>query len=305
LIPAATSVAGPRAYLIDASIYILRAWHSMPPNLADADGQPTQALYGFARFLADLLERRQPRYVAVAFDPHHGSGFRNTLFPAYKANREPAPPPLARQFALCREFCRHLGVAEFADENYEADDLIGTLAVVCRTQNLAVTVVSRDKDLAQLIGPQDVFWDYSDEAEYRYHEIAARFGVAPERFADYLALRGDSTDNVPGVPGIGAKTAAALMQHWASLEELFEQLESVANLPLRGAAALPARLLTHRAAAYRARSLTRIVCDVPMSARPDLERRSPDLAQIETFCSGHGFGPLLRRQAERLAVRLS
>jgi 5'-3' exonuclease len=288
-------------YLVDASVYIFRAWYSLPPDLADAEGRPTHALYGFARFLSDLLERRQPRYVAVAFDASHGRCFRNTLYPAYKANREPAPPELARQFALCREYCRHLGVAEFADESYEADDLIGTLAALCRAEGLPVTVVSRDKDLAQLIGPDDVFWDYSDAAEYRYEQIAARFGVSPERMADYLALRGDSIDNVPGVPGVGAKTAAALMTHCASLEELFEQLDALAGLPLRGAASLPARLRMHRDAAYLARSLTRIVCDVPMQTRhADLKRRAPDLALIAQFCESQGFGMLLRRQAERL-----
>ncbi|HEY6453519.1 MAG TPA: 5'-3' exonuclease H3TH domain-containing protein [Steroidobacteraceae bacterium] len=290
-------------YLIDASVYIFRAWYSLPPDLADAEGQPTQALYGFARFLGDLLERRQPRYVAVAFDASHGSCFRNGLYPAYKANREPAPPLLARQFALCREYCRHLGVAEFADQAYEADDLIGTLASRCRAAGLAVTVVSRDKDLAQLIGPEDVFWDYGEAIEYRYGDIAARFGVPPERMADYLALRGDSSDNVPGVPGVGAKTAAALMTLCASLEELFEQLDAVAHLPLRGAASLPARLRTHRAAAYLARSLTRIVCDVPLQAgHAELQRRAPDLAQIEAFCNGHGFGSQLHRQAQRLRL---
>jgi DNA polymerase-1 len=291
-------------YLIDASVYIFRAWYSLP-DLADPEGQPTQALYGFARFLSDLLERKQPHYVAVAFDASHGRCFRNTLYPAYKANREPAPPQLARQFALCREYCRRLGVAEFADEAYEADDLIGTLAALCRAEGLPVTVVSRDKDLAQLIAPGDVFWDYSDAAEYRYEQIAARFGVQPERMADYLALRGDSVDNVPGVPGVGAKTAALLMTHCASLEQLFEQLDAIAQLPMRGAASLPARLLTHRAAAFQARALTRIVCDVPMAARhADLRRRAPDLAQIQAFCDTQGFGALLPRQAERL-IRLS
>jgi len=166
---------------------------------------------------------------------------------------------------------------------------------------LPVTVVSRDKDLAQLIAPGDVFWDYSDAAEYRYEQIAARFGVQPERMADYLALRGDSVDNVPGVPGVGAKTAALLMTHCASLEQLFEQLDAIARLPMRGAASLPARLLTHRAAAFQARALTRIVCDVPMAARhADLRRRAPDLAQIQAFCDTQGFGALLPRQAERL-----
>jgi len=168
-------------------------------------------------------------------------------------------------------------------------------------------VVSRDKDLAQLIAPGDVFWDYSDAAEYRYEQIAARFGAAPERMADYQALRGDSVDNVPGVPGVGAKTAAALMGLFASLDELFEGLDAVGGLPLRGAASLPQRLRLHREAAYLARSLTRIVCNAPMAAvtprfcAADLQRRAPDLERVAAFCETHGFGSLLRRQAERLA----
>jgi 5'-3' exonuclease len=290
-------------YLIDASFYVFRAWHSMPPDLADREGNPTHALYGFARFLSDLLERKHPHYVAVAFDESHGNSFRHKLFPAYKANREQAPLELRRQFALCREFCRHLGLAEFASPDYEADDLIGTLVQVCRSQGLRVTLVSRDKDLAQLIGPGDVFWDYSESIEYRYHEIEQRFGAIPERMADYLALRGDSTDNVPGVPGVGPKTAGALMHLFASLEELFERLDVVAELPLRGAASLPRRLLEHRAAAYRARALTRIACDVPLNAaRADLIRRAPDLTRISAFCDCQGFGTLLHRQAQRLAA---
>jgi 5'-3' exonuclease len=289
-------------YLIDASVYIFRAWYAQSPPLHDAAGNPTHALYGFARFLSDLIERRVPRFLAVAFDESRGSGHRHALLPSYKANREPAPPELKRQFALCREFCRHLGVAEFASSEYEADDLIGTLAVRARDEGLRVTVVTRDKDLSQLVGRGDRFWDYSDAAEYAYEEIAGRFGVAPERMADYLALTGDAVDNIPGVPGIGPKTAGALMNRYASLEELYADLEQVAYLPLRGASRLPARLREHREAAYLARSLTRIHCDAPLGVGGDsLRRRSPALDAVENFCRDHGFGQQLRRQAERIA----
>jgi 5'-3' exonuclease len=289
-------------YLIDASVYIFRAWFSMPPDLRDADGNPTHAVYGFARFIGDLIERRQPRYLGVAFDESHGSGHRHALFPAYKANREPAPPELKRQFALCREFCRHLGVSEYASAEFEADDLIGTLATRVRAEGLRVTLVTRDKDLSQLIAPGDHFWDYSDAAEYAYEEIAARFGVAPERMADYLALTGDAVDNIPGVPGVGPKTAAALMARYASLDALYEDLDAVAHLPLRGAARLPEKLRLHRAAAYLARSLTRIHCEAPLQAtRNDLLRREPNLPALGEFCQRHGFGAMLPRQAERIA----
>jgi 5'-3' exonuclease len=288
-------------YLIDASVFIFRAWYSLPPELQDAQGNPTQALYGFACFLGDLIERRAPRYLAAVFDECESGSFRHALYPQYKANREPAPAALRRQFGLCREFCRHLGVAEFASPDFEADDLIGTLATRCRAEGLPVTLVSRDKDLAQLVGERDAYWDYAGQTEYRYHEIAARFGAAPERMADYLALRGDSVDNVPGVPGVGAKTAAALMRLYGSLDELFAQPERAASLPLRGAASLPARLRVHRETAYRAQALTRIACDAPLAAGgSDLRRLAPDLAGIEAFCERHCFGTLLRRQAGRI-----
>jgi DNA polymerase I len=289
-------------YLVDASVYIFRAWYSMPPDMQDADGNPTHALYGFARFLSDLIEKRQPQHVAVAFDESHGSGHRHSLYPAYKANRDPAPPELKRQFALCREYCRHLGVAEYASPEYEADDLIGTLATRMRAMGLRVTVVSRDKDLAQLLGKGDVYWDYSDSIEYRYEQIPERFGVRPERMADYLALMGDSVDNIPGVPGVGPKTAAALLTAFESLDAIYADLAAVADLPVRGAGKLPERLALHRDAAYLAQSLTRICCDAPMAAgRDDLQRRAPDLPALVAFCTQQGFGSLLPRQAERIA----
>jgi 5'-3' exonuclease len=291
-----------RVYLVDASVYVFRAWYAWRVALVDEQGNPTHALYGFARLLTELLERVNPARIAVAFDESHGRGHRHRLYPPYKGNREPAPLALQRQFALCRDFCRALGVAEFASEEFEADDLIGTLASACRAQGLAVTILSCDKDLAQLIGPADVFWDYAEGRQYHYEQIAARFGTLPERMADYLALRGDSVDNVPGVPGIGPKTAAALMRAFASLEELFATPADIAQLPLRGAARLPERLQQHRDMLFLARTLTRIRCDVPLATDGQaLLRRAPDLALLAAFCANQGFGPMLLRQAERLA----
>jgi 5'-3' exonuclease len=283
-------------------VYVFRAWYGQQAELRDADGQPTHALYGFARMLADLIERRRPRYVGVAFDESSGRGHRHEMFPAYKANREPTPPELRRQFALCREWCRHLGVAEFASSEYEADDLIGTLAQQVRGEGLRVTVVSRDKDLSQLLGPGDKYWDYADSTEYGYDDLPEKFGVAPERMADYLALMGDASDNIPGVPGIGPKTAAAIMQRYASLDALYDDLAGTADLPVRGAAGLAAKLVAHREAAYLARALTRIHCAVPVPpGRGHLERRAPALEAIGEFCTRHGFGAMLPKQAERIA----
>jgi 5'-3' exonuclease len=290
-------------YLIDASVYVFRAYYSMPPDMLDREGRPVHAVFGFARFLGDLIERTSPTYVAIAFDKSLSTSFRNRLYPPYKANREPAPPDLDWQFECCREFCEHLGVRQFSSGEYEADDIIGTLAARCRAAGLRTTVVTRDKDMAQVVRDGDVFWDYASNERFYYRDIAERFGVAPERFADYLALTGDSVDNVPGVPGVGPKTAAALLRDFVSLEEIYDNLDALADLEIRGASKLAARLVLHRDAAYLARQLTSIVCDMPLEfdSHETLRRRTPDADALESFFDRNNFGPMIRRQAERLA----
>ena len=290
-------------YHIDASYFIFRAYYSMPPDMVDRDGNATHALYGFARFLCDFLESVRPEHLAVAFDEslRGETSFRCGIYPAYKANRELPPADLKRQFAFCREFCRLLGVAEFASSEYEADDIIGTLTARARAAGLANVVVSRDKDLSQLIRHGDVYWDYTGNARYQYHEIGARFGAAPELIADFLALTGDSVDNIPGVPGIGKKTAAELFAVFGSLDELYANLERVGALKLRGAGGIAAKLLAHKDAAYLARRLTGILCDIPLQAHvDDLRRRPPDGVRLQSFFDEHGFGSILRQQARRI-----
>ncbi|MBC8027325.1 MAG: exodeoxyribonuclease IX [Steroidobacteraceae bacterium] len=292
----------PVIYLIDASVYVFRAYYSMPPEMTDQDGVPAHATFGFARFLGDLIERVQPKYMAVAFDESLSTSFRNQIYPAYKANRDPPPEDLKLQFLRCREFCRHAGIPEFGHAEYEADDIVGSLMTRCRRDGLPATLVTRDKDFAQLIRESDVYWDYADNAHYRYHQIEDRFGVAPERFADFLALMGDSVDNIKGVPGVGAKTAAALMKEFVSLEEIYDNLDKVSQIPVRGASKLAAKLSEHREAAFLARRLTEIACDMPFEVgRADLTRRAPDMSGLTAFFDRHNFGPMLRRQAERLA----
>jgi 5'-3' exonuclease len=276
----------------------------MPPDMMDADGNATHALYGFARFMSDLLEQVRPERIGVAFDQslRSGTSFRNGIFPAYKANREAPPVDLERQFVLCREFCRHMGLAEFASAEYEADDIIGTLAARARSAGFRNVVVTRDKDLSQLIRNGDVFWDYSGNARYGYDQIGPRFGAIPESIADFLALTGDAVDNIPGVPGIGKKTAAGLFAIFGSLDELYANLERVPGMKLRGAAALASKLLAHKETAYLARRLTGIVCDIPLECSLDeLKPRAPDSARLEAFFDTHGFGNILRQQARRLA----
>ena len=293
-------------YHVDASYFIFRAYHSMPPDMVDADGNATHALYGFARFLSDLIERVRPQHIGIAFDQSLRSelSFRNSIYPAYKANREAPPVDLERQFELCREFCRYMGVAEYASSEYEADDIIGTLTTHARAAGLRNVIVTRDKDLSQLLRDGDVFWDYSGNTRYRYHEIGARFGATPELIADFLALTGDAVDNIPGVPGVGKKTAAELFANFASLDDLYANLDRVAMLKIRGAASIAAKLLQHKETAYLARQLTGIVCDIPLHdafCLDDLQRRAPDTERLDAFFDRHGFGTFLRQQARRIA----
>jgi DNA polymerase I len=291
-------------YFIDASYFVFRAYYSMPPDMVDSQGNSTHALYGFARFISDLMERVRPERIGVAFDAslRGENSFRNRIYPAYKANRESPPADLKRQFSLCREFCRHLGLAEFASEEYEADDIIGTLSARARAAGLNSVLVTRDKDLSQLVRDGDVFWDYSDNMRYHYHDIGARFGVVPERIADFLALTGDSVDNIPGVPGVGKKTAGELFAKYASLDELYANLDCIGDLRIRGAAGVAAKLRLHKETAYFARRLTGIVCDIPLQASlDDLKPRAPSGAGLEAFFDSHGFGDILRRQAKRIA----
>jgi len=291
-------------YYVDASYFIFRAYHSMPPDMVDTQGNATHALYGFARFLSDLLEEVRPERIGIAFDQSLKSetSFRNGIYPAYKANRDAPPADLERQFSLCREFCRLMGLAEYASAHYEADDIIGTLAARSRAAGLRNVLVTRDKDLSQLIRQGDIFWDYSGNMRYQYEDIGERFGATPELIADFLALTGDAVDNIPGVPGVGKKTATELFAVFGSLDDLYANIDRVPQMKLRGAAGVAAKLRTHKEAAYFARQLTGIVCNMPLAATlDDLKLQPPQVSALDEFFDTHGFGTILRRQARRIA----
>jgi len=291
----------PVLYLVDASVFIFRAYYSVPIDVVDPDGNPVNAVHGFARFLSDLLQRESPRRIAVAFDESLEQSYRNEIYPAYKANREPAPDELRRQFALCREVVDALGVAQYGSSRYEADDIIGALATRAQAAGVPVTIVSRDKDLTQLITRADTYWDAIANVRYGYDDIEERFGVIPERMADFLALMGDAVDNIPGVPGVGRKTAQKLLKHFDTLPGVFDNLDAVPKLKFRGAAFVAESLREHREAAFLSQRLTQIACDMPLEAAlDDLERGRPDLSTLDAFYDAQGFGRMLRDQARRV-----
>jgi DNA polymerase-1 len=193
-----SSPAAQPLYLVDASVFVFRAWHAVPISLVDCDGNPVNALHGFSRFLGDLIEQVRPEHIAVAFDSGRVNSFRSRLYPPYKANREPPPEELKRQFLLCQRVCEALGITSFVSCEYEADDIIGSLTVRARAEGRKVVLLTRDKDLSQLVRPGDEYWDYLADKRFGYDRIADRFGVCPERMACFLALMGDAVDNIPG-----------------------------------------------------------------------------------------------------------
>lgn len=289
-------------YLIDASVYVFRAYYSMPEDMVDDAGNPINALYGFCRFLGDFMEQVTPEYIAVAFDESLSKSFRTEIYPDYKANRDPAPPELKRQFGQCRRFVRALGLMEIASPRYEADDLIGTLVEHGRRQGRPSTIVTRDKDLTQLLLKDDVFWDFAGKGKLGYEQIPGSFGVWPEQIADFLALAGDAVDNIKGVPGVGKKTAEKLLQHFGSLEEIYGNLDRVHEVNVRGAKTLGTKLETHRDDAMLARRLTGIACDAPIGdAETAMQPCAPKLGDINALFDEAGIGTALRRQAERVS----
>lgn len=289
-------------YLIDASVYVFRAYYSMPDDMVDDDGNPVNALYGFCRFIGDFMENVTPEYIAVLFDESLKESFRTEIYPEYKANREPAPPELKRQFGQCRRFVRALGLMEHASPAYEADDLIGTLVEHGRRLGRPSTIVTRDKDLTQLLSRKDVFWDFAGKGKLHYDEIPDSFGVWPEQIADFLALAGDAVDNIKGVPGVGKKTAAALLQHFGSLEKIYDNLDKIHEVNVRGAKTLGAKLDVHKEDADLARRLTGIACDAPMpDAETLMQPCAPKLGEINALFDEAGIGMALRRQAERVS----
>ena len=289
-------------YLIDASVYVFRAYYSMPEDMVDDAGNPINALYGFCRFIGDFMEKVTPEYVAVLFDESLSKSFRTEIYPEYKANRDPAPPELKRQFGQCRRYVRALGLLEHASPRYEADDLIGTLVEHGRRQGRPSTIVTRDKDLTQLLTKEDVFWDFACKGKLSYEQIPDSFGVWPEQIADFLALAGDAVDNIKGVRGVGKKTAVGLLKHFGSLEDIYQNLDRVHEVNVRGAKTLGAKLEMHRDDAMLARKLTGIACDAPFDdAEKALQPSAPKLGEINALFDEAGIGMALRRQAERVS----
>ena len=276
-----------RLVLIDGHGYIYRAFFALPP-LSTSKGLQTNAVYGFTNMLLKIVREQQPEYLAVAFDSA-GPTQRHVEFEDYKAHRPPMPDPMVQQLPYIERMVEAFAIPKLMIEGYEADDLIGTIARQAEAQGLEVTIVTADKDMLQLVSPGVTVFDTLKNKVYGEAEVRERFGVGPALVADVLGLMGDSTDNIPGVRGIGEKTATKLVSEFGGVEEILKRLAEVKPPKLRAA------LEQHADEAQRSRRLATIVLDCPVTL--DLaafRRQEPDLDRLTALCRELELTALLR-----------
>jgi 5'-3' exonuclease len=293
-----------RAWLIDASIYIFRAWFSLPDRWQTRDGIPVHAVYGYTKFLLDFIdETGTSSYSAAAFDESLGSNYRNDIYPSYKASRELPDEALAFQLRACREITERFGIPCYGGPRYEADDYLASLARLFRQRRVPVSVVTRDKDLGQILqGPADHWWDFAGGVTLDTPAFEEKYGVKPGQFADYLALVGDPVDDIPGVPGIGAKTAARLLQVFDNLDAMAKGLGRVAELDIRGAAGIKQRLQEHWPQVLLARQLTALETHIPeVTEIPEFRLSATGLASVAAYLDELNISGPLTRRCQRMA----
>ena len=254
-------------YLIDSSIYVFRGWQSLSASIKNTQGEPFNAVTGFTETLVTILEQTKPSWIAATFDTRNRNAIRYRIHPQYKANRQPSPVELQQQFIQCQSVCTAMGVTTLSNDEVEADDIIGQLAGCAHKAEQPVTIVSADKDLVQFMEQNDLYWNYAQKTTSNYKQLKKRFGVKPSQLADLLALCGDKTDNIPGIPGVGQRTASRLLTKWGNLDGVFANIEGVAAMRFRGAAHVATLLAEHEPTVRMARQLTGLVTtdDLPKS----------------------------------------
>ncbi len=283
----------PRLFLIDGSAYIFRAFFAIPP-LSNAAGLPTNAIFGFTNILLKFLKQYQPHYVAVALDAGRVT-FRNEMFADYKGNRPEAPADLIPQFPYFRKVLDALNLPLLELPGYEADDIIATLCERLANQGCELVVVSSDKDLMQLATNGIKLLDSAKDRWIGKDEVREKFGVSPEQVIEVMGLMGDAVDNIPGVKGIGEKTAGALIQQFQTLENLFEHLDDVEKMKMRGAKRIRQILEDGKGKAFLSRDLATVKRDVPIEiALPELRFTGFNLEKIRTLFTELEFTNLIK-----------
>ncbi|ROR04832.1 DNA polymerase I [Erwinia sp. JUb26] len=253
--------------LVDGSSYLYRAYHAFPP-LTNSAGEPTGAMYGVLNMLRSLLLQYKPSHVAVVFDAK-GKTFRDELFEEYKSHRPPMPDDLRAQIEPLHTMVKAMGLPLLAVSGVEADDVIGTLALAAEKMGKPVLISTGDKDMAQLVTPNITLINTMNNAILGPEEVVAKYGIPPSLIIDFLALMGDSSDNIPGVPGVGEKTAQALLQGLGGIKDIYANLDSVAGLTFRGAKTMAAKLEQNKEMALLSYQLATIKTDVELDRTCD------------------------------------
>ena len=283
----------PSLYLIDGSSYIFRAFFALPP-LTNSSGLPTHAIYGFTNMTLKFIKQYRPEYLGVVLDAGRET-FRNEIYRAYKRNRPEAPADLIPQFPYIRTALHALSVRMLEQEGFEADDIIATLAQNFSSQGVEVIVVSGDKDLMQLVADGIKLLDSAKEKWIGAEEIREKFGVEPQKVIEVMGLMGDSVDNIPGVKGIGEKTATALIQKYHTLENLFDHLDDLETIGLKGVSRIRAALLEGRESAFLSRELATVRRDIPIQVQLEEFRYSgPDNSKLRELFAELEFHHLLK-----------
>jgi len=278
-------------YIIDALNYIFRAYHSLPDNITAPSGMLTNAVLGYLRTLLRIIKERRPEYIAAAFEGD--MSFRNTIFAAYKANRKQPPENLEAQFEYCRRITEAIGVTCFEADDYEADDIIGTITTRMSALGHSVVIVSGDKDMSQLVCANVLVYDMAREHWLDEAAVREKFGVAPRQIPDLLALHGDSIDNIPGVTGVGEKTARQILSVCNSVEDL-ANLELAARLRFRGRDEILRRIRENIEAVRMSRKLATICCEAPIDVSAQtLRYRRADRRTLDPLCEELGFAQVL------------
>jgi DNA polymerase-1 len=279
-------------YIVDALNYIFRAYYGLPGSIVAPSGMQTNAILGYLRTLLRIVKERKPQYMAAAFESD--TSFRSQMFGEYKATRSPTPPELKPQIDYCRRMTEALGIPTFEAQDYEADDIIGTIAVHMRTQGHGAVIVSGDKDMSQLVRDGVSVYDLAKEVWLDEAAVREKFGVAPSQIPDLLALLGDSVDNIPGVSGVGDKTARQLLAICSGIEDLAVPLERPERLSIRNRDVVLRRIRENIETARMSRRLATICCDIPMAISPELLRyRRGNLRNLEPLCDELGFRRIL------------
>ncbi|HFT5243508.1 TPA: DNA polymerase I [Yersinia enterocolitica] len=274
--------------LVDGSSYLYRAYHAFPP-LTNSSGEPTGAMYGVLNMLRSLLLQYRPSHVAVVFDAK-GKTFRDELFAEYKSHRPPMPDDLRLQIEPLHQMVKAMGLPLLVVSGVEADDVIGTLAQEAEKAGHAVLISTGDKDMAQLVTPNITLINTMNNAILGPQEVCEKYGVPPELIIDFLALMGDSSDNIPGVPGVGEKTAQALLQGLGGLDALFSNLDKISTLSFRGSKTMSAKLEQNKDVAYLSYKLATIKTDVELEVTCDeLTVSSPDDEQLHQLFARYEF----------------